>query len=306
MKKINFLLLLMVPLFGFSQKIRVFVLAGQSNMNGFGFTKDLPSDLKSFNDVYIFQGKAVADDETNGGVGKWEVLKPGHGHQFNTDGKTNQLSDRFGPELSFAKRVKELYPKDKIALIKYAREGTSIDSLARGPFGCWDSDYFGKTGGNQFKHYLKTVQNALNKIDFQKNEEVVMNGIIWMQGEGDASFTEEIAQNYYGHLVTLFKGFRASLRDADIPVVIGKISDSGKDPSGRVWKTGELIQYAQEKYAAHDKNAAIVRSTKNYSYGDDPWHYNSAAYIDLGKNFADEVYKLQHKREMIVGKIKIQ
>ena len=302
MKKLNLLLLLMVPLFCFSQKIRVFVLAGQSNMNGFGFIKDLPSDLKTFNDVYIFQGKAVADNETGGGIGKWEVLKPGHGHQFTTDGKLNKLSDRFGPELSFAKRLKELYPKDKIALIKYAKEGTSIDSLARGPFGSWDSDYFGKTGGNQFKHYLQTVQNALTKIDFQKNEEVVMSGIIWMQGEGDASFTEEIAQNYYNHLTILFKGFRASLRDADAPVVIGKISDSGKDPSGRVWKTGELVQYAQEKFVAQDKNAGIVRTTKNYGYGDDPWHYNSAGYIDLGKNFADEVYKLLQKKEVLVGK----
>ena len=198
--------------------------------------------------------------------------------------------------------MKELYPKDKIALIKYAREGTSIDSLARGPFGTWDSDYVGENGGNQFKHYLKTVKNALNKIDFQKNEEVIINGIIWMQGEGDARYTEQIAQNYYGHLVTLFKEFRARIRDTDVPVAIGKISDSGKDPSGRVWKTGELVQYAQEKYVVQDKKAAIVRSTKNYGYGDDPWHYNSAAYIDLGKNFADEIYKLQQQREKMVVK----
>lgn len=296
MKKLNLFFLLILPLFCLSQKIRVFVLAGQSNMNGFGFTKDLPSELKTFNEVYIFQGKAVADEEMGGGAGKWESLKPGHGHQFTTDGSVNKLSDRFGPELSFAKRMKELFPKDKIAIIKYAKEGTSIDSLARGYFGCWDSSYFGKTGGNQFSHYLTTVKNALETINFQKNEEIEMSGIIWMQGEGDASYTEEIAQNYYGHLITLFKGFRASLRDADVPVVVGKISDSGKDPSGRVWKTGELIQYAQEKFVAQDKNAAIVRSTKNYSYGDDPWHYNSAAYIDLGKNFADEVYRLIMKK----------
>lgn len=302
MKKFKLLVLFILPLFCFSQKIRVFVLAGQSNINGFGFNKDLPADLKSFKEVYIFQGKSVADNEANGGTGKWEILRPGHGHQFTTDGKSNQLSDRFGPELSFGKRLKELYPDDKIALIKYAREGTSIDSLACGPFGSWDSDYVGENGGNQFKHYLKTLQNALSKIDFQRNEEIVMGGIIWMQGEGDASYTEQIAQRYNGHLVTLFKEFRASLRDLAVPVVIGKISDSGKDPSGRVWKTGELIQYAQEKYVAHDRNAAIVRTTKNYQYGDDPWHYNSSAYIDLGENFANEVYQLNQKRELILGK----
>ena len=55
---------------------------------------------------------------------------------------------------------------------------------------------------------------------------------------------------------------------------------------------GELVQYAQEKFVNDDKNAAIVRSTSKYNYGNDPWHYDSAGYIDLGKNFADEVFRL--------------
>lgn len=55
---------------------------------------------------------------------------------------------------------------------------------------------------------------------------------------------------------------------------------------------GELVQYAQEKFVRDDKNAAIVRSTQKYNYGNDPWHYDSAGYIDLGKNFAEEVFRL--------------
>ncbi|MCW3162815.1 sialate O-acetylesterase [Chryseobacterium oryctis] len=295
MKFIKLFLFILFPVLFSSQKIRVFILAGQSNMNGFGYNKDLSNDLKTFKDVYIFQGNSVPDGDLNGGVGKWDVLKPGNGTGFKSDGKTNMLSDRFGVELSFAKRMKELFPNDKIALIKYAREGTSIDSLAAGNFGCWDADFNGKNGINQYDNFLKTIKNALAETDIDgngKKDEIIPSGIIWMQGEGDASYNEEIANRYYNHLKILMNQMRATMLIDDLPVVIGKISDSGKDKSGRVWKMGELVQYAQEKFVLNDKKAAIVRSTKNYGYGNDPWHYNSEGYIDLGKNFADEVFRL--------------
>ncbi|WP_439478975.1 sialate O-acetylesterase [Chryseobacterium aquaticum] len=295
MKNLKIFFFILIPTLFYTQKIRVFVLAGQSNMNGFGYNKDLPNDLKTFKDVYIFQGNSVPDGDLNGGIGKWELLKPGNGTGFKTDGKTNTLSDRFGLELSFAKRMKELFPNDKIALIKYAREGTSIDSVARADFGCWDADFHGKNGINQYDNFLKTVKNALSETDIDgngKRDEIKPSGILWMQGEGDASYDEAIANRYYSHLKTLMNQMRAALLTDDLPVVIGKISDSGKNEKGRVWNTGELVQYAQEKFVENDKNAAIVRSTKKYNYGNDPWHYDSSGYIDLGKNFAEEIFKL--------------
>lgn len=295
MKNLKIFFLLLIPTLFYTQKIRVFILAGQSNMNGFGYNKDLPNDSKTFKDVYIFQGNSVKDGDENGGVGKWDVLKPGNGTGFKTDGKTNTLSDRFGLEMTFAKRMKELFPNDKIALIKYAREGTSIDSLAAANFGCWDADFNGKNGLNQYDNFLKTVKNALSEKDIDVNgkpDELIMSGILWMQGEGDASYNEEIANSYYGHLKTLMNQMRASVLTNDLPVVIGKISDSGKNEKGKVWPMGELVQYAQEKFVRNDKNAAIVRSTIKYNYGNDPWHYDSAGYIDLGKQFADEVFRL--------------
>ena len=115
-----------------------------------------------------------------------------------------------------------------------------------------------------------------------------------MQGESDASFTEEIAHRYSDHLKRLMDLMRAALHRDDLPVVIGKISDSGDNEAGKVWKYGELVQYAQEKYARTDQNAAIVRSTQNYKYSD-RWHYDSNGYIDLGKKFAEAIYLLNKK-----------
>jgi len=280
------------------EKVRLYYLGGQSNMDGYGYNNDLPESLnQEFESVWIFHGNIANDDDKNGGLGIWEKLKPGHGTGFFSDGKSNILSDRFGVELSFAKKLQELYPNEKIAIIKYSKGGTSIDSLAAENFGSWEPDYKGMTGMNQYDHFLATIRNAMAIKDIDNNGKddlLIPSGIIWMQGESDASHGEDVANRYFSNLKRLMDLIRAALRTDDLPVVIGKISDSGNDDDGKVWEYGDLVQYAQEKYTKSDGNAAIVRSTKYYNYSD-PSHYDSKGYIDLGQKFADAVYKLNKK-----------
>ena len=134
---------------------------------------------------------------------------------------------------------------------------------------------------------------SFSDIDNNGTEDILVPaGIVWMQGESDASFNEEIAQSYYFNLRRLMELIRASFRTDDLPVVIGKISDSWDDSrDGKVWDYGELVQYAQEKYARTDGKAAIVRDTRYYNYSD-TWHYDSMGYIDLGEKFADALFHL--------------
>lgn len=267
-------------------------------MDGYGRNSELPDSLiTEFQKVWIFHGNPTPDEKENGGMGKWDVLKPGHGVGFSSDRINNNLSDRFGIELSFAKKLQELYPNEKIALIKYSRGGSSIDSLAAGQYGSWEVDYTGTNGINQYDNFLVTIKEALSTNDINddgKEDLIIPSGIIWMQGESDAAHTEEIANRYYSNLKRLMDLIRASLHTDDLPVVLGKISDSWNNKDGKVWVYGELVQYAQEKYAKTDKNAAIVRSTRYYKYSD-PAHYDSNGYIDLGEKFADAVYLLNKK-----------
>ena len=290
----------LLPLIAFSQikengTVRLFYLGGQPNMDGFGFNSDLPELLnKGFENIWIFHGNPAGDNEQNGGLGIWETLKPGHGTGFSSDGEINNLSSRFGVELSFALRLQELYPNEIIAIIKYSKGGTSIDSMAASHFGSWEPDYKGVTGINQYDHFLATIRNAMAVKDIDgdgKEDRLIPCGIIWMQGESDASHGEEIASRYHSNLKRLMDLIRAALHQDDLPVVIGKISDSWNDTDGKVWDYGELVQYAQEKYTKTDGNAVIIRSTRYYKYSD-PWHYDSAGYIDLGKEFADAIYQL--------------
>ncbi|MDN5201910.1 sialate O-acetylesterase [Fulvivirgaceae bacterium BMA10] len=305
LKKLLFFVLIILPAMVLSQQkevntIRLFYLGGQSNMDGFGYNTDLPESLnKTFDDVLIFHGNPVGDDQENGGLGKWDVLKPGHGTGFSSNGNNNNLSNRFGIELSFVKRLQELYPNEKIALIKYSRGGTSIDSLAAGKFGSWEPDYQGTTRINQYDHFLTTIRKALSVEDIDNDgtkDNLVPSGILWMQGESDGAHTEEIALRYYSNLKRLMDLIRAAFHVDDLPVVLGKISDSWNDKDGKVWNYGELVQYAQEKFARTDGHATIVRNTRYYKYSD-PWHYDSKGYIDLGKRFADAVYKLSSDKK---------
>lgn len=279
--------------------IKVFYLGGQSNMEGFGYVKNLPDSLKKKNkDFFIYQGNPVGDNDASGGLGKWDVLQPGHGTGFSSDGKINILSERFGVELSLAKKLQELYPNQKLAFIKYARNGSSIDSSGTAGFGAWEPDFKGGKGMNQYDYFLKTVNAAMAVKDINGDgvEDVLIpSGIIWMQGESDADKTEAIANQYCSNLKRLMDLMRATFRNNDLPIVIGKISDSGDIEGGKVWKYGELVQYSQEKFAATQPNVAIVRTTNSYKYSD-RYHYDNNGFIDLGKQFAIKIFNLDNKK----------
>lgn len=279
---------------------QLYFMGGQSNMDGFGKNAELPASAKKTIDhTMIFHGNPAPDGSNDGGIGKWTKLQPGHGYGFSTDGITNKRSDQFGPELFFAKKLKEYDPNQKIAIIKYSRAGTSLDSLAAAQFGSWEPDYRGSKGINQYDHCLKAIDQALRSMDINqdgKEDILVPAGILWMQGESDAAYSEEIANNYFQHLKRLMDLLRAALHKNDIPVVLGKISDSWNNDAGKVWKHGELVQYAQEKYARTDRMAAIVRSTRYYKYSD-TWHYDTEGFIDLGEKFAEAIYLLRQSRQ---------
>ena len=65
-----------------------------------------------------------------------------------------------------------------------------------------------------------------------------------MQGESDAHYTEHIAKSYQANLKRLMDLIRAAFRTDDLPVVIGKISDS--DKVNKIWKHGDIVKQAQK------------------------------------------------------------
>ena len=79
-----------------------------------------------------------------------------------------------------------------------------------------------------------------------------------------------IAQRYQANLKRMMDLIRAALRQDDVPVAIGRISDSGKDDyqkdlaDGKVWDFGDTVRRAQADFVTQDENAALVETTDAY------------------------------------------
>ena len=273
----------------------LYFLGGQSNMEGFGFNEQLRSDAVTQSEgVMIFAGQMALDNETHGGKGVWQPLEPGFGTGFRTDGETNELSDRFGPELLFGLTMAQQGPNRNIAIVKYALGGSG---LAEGVgYGNWYPDFATGAGINQYDHALKTLRGALAHADIDGDgttDQLVASGIVWMQGEADAFDSQAAADAYEANLGRLMDLLRAAMRVDDLPVVIGKITDSGMADDGSVMDYIETVQQAQQDFVDSDPCAAYVTVTDDLPYLDDGWHYDSEGFIRLGTAFAEAMIELR-------------
>ncbi|MDH3491674.1 MAG: sialate O-acetylesterase [Gammaproteobacteria bacterium] len=276
---------------------KLYYLGGQSNMEGFGYVEELPAAIATTSeDVMIFTGQMALDNETHGGVGIWQPLQPGFGTGFKTDGKTNQLSDRFGPELMFGQTMAARSPGSKIAIIKYALGGSG---LAEGVgYGNWHPDFSAGAGLNQYDHALKTMRNAFAHSDIDGDgvaDRLVPSGIVWMQGEADAYDSQAAADEYRANIERLMGLLRAALRVDDLPVVIGKITDSGMSEDGTVMDYIDTVQQAQQDFVSSDVCAAYVTVTDDLEYLEDGWHYDTGGFVRLGAAFAEAMIELERK-----------
>ncbi|MDH3305303.1 MAG: sialate O-acetylesterase [Gammaproteobacteria bacterium] len=274
---------------------RLYFLGGQSNMEGFGYVEELPGAIATSSEhVMIFAGQMALDNETHGGVGVWQPLEPGYGTGFRSDGKTNRLSDRFGPELTFGRTMAAHSPGSKIAIIKYALGGSG---LAEGVgYGNWYPDFSVGAGLNQYDHALKTMRNAFSHSDIDGDgvaDRLVPSGIVWMQGEADAYDSQAAADEYRANIERLMGLLRAALRVDDLPVVIGKITDSGMADDGSVMDYIATVQQAQQDYVDSDACAAYVTVTDGLAYLDDGWHYDTDGFIRMGTAFAEAMIALE-------------
>lgn len=283
----------------FSKEYKVFYLGGQANSEGFGDVKVLsPQLVESVKDVRIFHGNTSPDKVAVDGKGIWSQLKPGHGKNFVSNGKANSYSDQFGCELTLGAELKKLYPNDHIAIIKYARGGTSIDERAARKFGCWQVDF--SSGDSEFKtinqydHFVQTVKNAFSVKDIDgdgEEDKLIPTAMFWLQGESDASVKEEVALKYKMHLKTLIAQMRETFKSPQLPVVIGRMTDRRLGQENRVWRHGEIVRRLQKEFCDEDANAILLTKNDEYTYSGRA-HYDTEAFLRLGKDFVESLKEL--------------
>jgi hypothetical protein len=269
----------------------LYLLLGQSNMEGYGDTSEIANRPEiAESDAMIFHGNDARDGVIADGRGVWARLKPGHGVGFSSDGNENRYSTRFGIELSFASRMQKQRPSRRIAIVKYARGGTSLGTTGRRSKGSWlptANTRYRRGGVNQFGHAMKALEQATAVRDIDRDgidDALFPAAVIWLQGERDATAPHHVAARYEKNLRELATAIRRHTGESSLPFIVAAIADSGRDSGTAVMAYADLVQSAQAGFVRADSMATLVR-LEHYDFID-RYHFDAGTLAVLGDEIA--------------------
>ena len=204
----------------------VYIIAGQSNTDGRGEVRDLSAaQLANVqNDAiisYLNPGsereRAVPTSNPNDldvGTNGFRFLVPGG---FSVDRTSSrELSDTFGPELSFGASIAEATgTNNQIAIIKVSRGGTNLrndwrvnSTVDSGP---------DEPEGFLYRALLEEVNDRLADLRADGSTANI-KGFVWHQGESDSS-----SNQYVERYIEFVESVRDEFGD-NIPFVVGELS----------------------------------------------------------------------------------
>ncbi|MCD4728774.1 MAG: sialate O-acetylesterase [Pirellulales bacterium] len=230
---------------------KVFLLGGQSNMDGRAPADDLsPPYDQPQTEVKYWSG------------GGWVDLQGG----FSTD-----ISDCFGPEVSFGYALREIFPNDDVFLVEHSQGSTNLAVH-------WSPD-----GTGEHYNALKSAADAALQDLTTSGLSPAVAGMIWMQGEADA-MDGNYAAAYATNLTNLIAKLRDDFAAPDARFVVGRITTYYGTTANNT-----LVRLAQETVAEQVSNTAWI-DTDDLSWQDGrPGHYGAEGQIELGIRFANEV-----------------
>ncbi|WP_437718257.1 sialate O-acetylesterase [Sorangium sp. So ce448] len=281
-----------------AQPVKVFVLAGQSNMVGYGVGRQLPVELQSQPDVWYDH---YNPDAREGGPyaaatsADWGPLEP------------KGEARRYGPEITFGRAIAAAYPEHRIAIVKMAQGGTNLvehwgRGLAPDPevlyksqlyhalLGKLDSATYEGDRALRYPEEVTRLDGALARLESEGHPYEIA-ALVWMQGENEAGWSA--AFSYGDTLRGFIAAIRADLGVPGLPVVLGRVSDNLYPANGGPIAAGkeaniDAVRAAQVTVAEEDPRAAWV-DTDDFTVRapDDAYHFDSAAYQLLGERFAE-------------------
>lgn len=248
-------------------KVSVFILAGQSNMDGRGSTAELSGPLAVWatpqRDVRLaYSNSTKRGAYTSGG---FVPLQPGYSVKpgvFEKEGKSFTFpGTTFGPEVSFGRTLAEALPKERIALIKFSEGGTSLSI-----------DWAPDNADGVYPQCLAFVRQALKTLRAD-GDLVELSGVVWHQGESDFKLPP-------GEYRVLLKGFIARLRkdlnSPDLPFIVGEVFDNGQRNGVR----------ADQLAVSKSVPATLFVASVGLHTRDQGTHFDTPSQIELGQRMA--------------------
>ena len=284
-------------------KVRVFVLAGQSNMVGYGSITDAENDPGTLVDVIQHDVEGAWDKI--GEIDNWTSLDNAYLY-FARDGETiksnvtvgqGAYAHLIGPELMFAHQLDEYY-EDPILIIKTAWGGKSLAEDFRPPSA-------GGTTGEFYNAMIQTVKDVTENIGTEFPDMGVtdfeISGFVWFQGWNDGG-SEDFLEEYESNLYHLVNDVRNDLDIPDLPVVIASSGQGGYEQINDPWVQSmqNIISVAQQSVGCNDTiysgKVGFVNTKPFYlnlsaSPHDAIYHFNNNAltFLNIGKAMGDEM-----------------
>jgi len=275
-----------------TKKTKVFLLAGQSNMDGRGdFSKLSEDELKDLAFAqqkikYYYKGTAnnikspVIIDGVLSATEPWSFVK-----------KKFRINRCFGPELFFGIELSKRYPENDFLLIKRSEGGTSL-------YGAWNPNWtYKKAKLKEEEHKNKLFQDFINTVDEQLNKLPVGSyqivGMLWVQGESDSGQKHGPlpSEKYSENLIELIKKVRDYYNVNDMPFLMLGVGS-------------EMIINSMEEVSDKLVNVELIKrslDTKSNNYtprynhmwnGKPANHYNYIGMKTIGEMFFKRYQKL--------------
>jgi len=250
------------------KKMKVFILAGQSNMEGRADAKKLlPEDLERLSKAQENVRLAFNYEP----VSPLREVKP--------SAEIAEIYKReliFGPELFFGITLSETWPDKNILLIKLAEGGTSLH-------GCWHPEWSEDKAAimgeeEETKLYTALIEYIKKTLSKYEPDEYEICAVLWVQGETDSG--NKIAAASYGeNLQKFISHIRKDLENDSLPFLLFQVGRR-KVVEGMMM-TEQLIP-----------NVTLIKQSPdpaslNFYPKMENGHYNYEGMKKLGERFAE-------------------
>lgn len=294
--------------------LKVFILAGQSNMEGQAVVdldgKDYNDGRGTLVDVLRDPAKQARFKHLRDDSGRWAtrddvwvryrpenhpLLKGPLGPGFSVYGDRHH----FGPELQFGHVVGDAY-RNQVLLIKTAWGGKSLYRDFRPPSS-------GGAVGAYYTRMIAEVREALANLEAEfpsyDRGGYELAGLVWYQGWNDGVDPRHAIPEYETNLVNLIRDVRQELGVPQLPVVIGELTGPWVDAPPE-WTALRRAQAAAARHPEFAGNALFVETRHSVRKPEDspnPTHGhhefgNAETYLLVGNALAKGMVALADPR----------
>lgn len=248
---------------GKNKKVKVVILAGQSNATGVAYVDILKEKVSADTYINYLNGpkNVHINYNTENGLNKSDGFVKLNIESYNT----------FGPEVGMIERFGKT--NEDYFIIKYTYGGSNL------------YDNWNKNNQCLYKGLIEFTNKSLNYLQ-SKNYKPTITAMCWMQGESDAF--GKTSEKYFNNTVKFVNSIRKEF--GNIKWIDAGISDSP------YWEEYKTINNCKYKFSTLSSNNYYIDTIKEgLTYNLEPEsnpdlaHYDSLSQIKLGHLFANAV-----------------